>query len=112
MRPSALDNHKSVITERNFQSQIITLARYYRWKVAHFRPGLTKRGRWVTAVQADGAGFPDLVLARQGRIIFVELKSERGQLSERQQAWRQEILPAEFYLWRPSDYDRVAEILK
>jgi hypothetical protein len=54
-------------TEREFQRQVIDLARLLGWRCAHFRPGRTARG-WRTPVQADGAGFPDLqpVRARDG----------------------------------------------
>lgn len=43
--------------ERQWQAQVIELARILGWRVAHFRPALTKHG-WRTPVQADGAGFP------------------------------------------------------
>jgi hypothetical protein len=53
------------------------------------------------------------VLARE-RIIFAELKSEKGKLSDAQQAWRDVILAAggEYYTWKPSDFDWICEILK
>ena len=33
------------------------------------------------------AGFPDLVLARKDRVMFVEVKSARGRLGKNQAAW-------------------------
>ena len=57
-------------------------------RVAHFRPPRTVHG-WRTAVAADGAGFPDLVMVRGSRLLAAELKSERESL--RHQARRRAI---------------------
>lgn len=77
---------RCAVTERELQTAVIECARLLGWRVAHFRPALTARG-WRTPVEGDGAGFPDLVLARPGRLIFAELKSERGRVSDEQNAW-------------------------
>jgi hypothetical protein len=55
---------------------VIEAAHVYGWRCAHFRPARTRHG-WRTAVAADGAGFPDLVLIHPGRreIIARELKA-------------------------------------
>ena len=81
---------------------------------AHFRPAMSKRGRWITAVQGDGAGFPDLVLVRAPRVIFAELKSAKGKLSGDQEAWLLALAgtPIESYVWRPAQIDEVERILK
>ena len=63
---------------------------------------------------ADGAGWPDLVLVRPPRIIFAELKNDRGEVRPAQLEWLDvlRLLPyAEVYLWRPSDWDAVVETL-
>ena len=100
------------ITEAQFQDLLIDLAHLFSWKVAHFRPAFTKRG-WRTPVQADGKGFPDLVLVRE-RIVWVELKAEGAKLSEEQGWWRDWLLEAggEWHTWKPSDFDEAAEILR
>ena len=53
-------------------------------------------------------GFPDLTIVhpRTGRLIFVELKSESGKLSEEQEDWGFALVEsdAEYYMWRPSDW--------
>jgi hypothetical protein len=100
------------MTEDDFLKTVIDLAHVYGWKCFHARPAMTSKG-WRTPVQADGAGFPDLVLARE-RIIFAELKSEKGKLSDAQQAWRDVILAAggEYYVWRPENFEKIVEILK
>jgi len=97
-------------SERDFQGFVIDLAHVYHWKVAHFRPALTKRG-WRTPVSADGKGFPDLCLVRD-RIIFIECKSQKGKLSLDQEFWRIGLTAAgvEYHLWTPETPEK--EILK
>lgn len=89
---------------------VIDLARYRGWLVAHFRPAQTGRG-WRTPIQGD-AGFPDLVLARKGEVIFAELKTDKGRVTKTQAAWLGEVGNAvRFYVWRPRDMDEVIEVL-
>jgi len=83
-KPKPVD-HYSLISEKAFTSQVIKLAKVFGWRVAHFRPAMVGT-RWVTAMQGD-IGFPDLVLARAGKVIFAELKSETGKLSPTQRKW-------------------------
>ena len=90
------------LTEAAFQKQVIELAQLHRWRVAHFRPARTTvRGveTWRTAVSADGQGFPDLVLARNGVVLFRELKTDEGKASHEQLAW---LLAVGGVIWRPS----------
>lgn len=98
-------------SEKDFQKTVIDLARKCGWRVAHFRPARTKHG-WRTAVSADGAGFFDLVLVRD-RIIFAEIKREKGKTSSEQDAWAAATRKAggEVYLWRPSDWDEIVDTL-
>jgi hypothetical protein len=99
--------------EQSFQAVVVDVARLAGWRVAHFRAARTAKG-WRTPVTADGAGWPDLVLVRPPRIIFAELKSESGQLRDRQCEWLDvlRLLPeVEVYVWRPSDWDELVEIL-
>ena len=92
-------------SEREFESAVIDLARIAGWRVAHFRPALTKKG-WRTPVSADGAGWPDLTLCRPPEFLIVELKAERGKLSEAQKQWLRAIdqCGIEWHIWRPSDW--------
>lgn len=101
------------VTEAQFQDQIIAVARLLGWRAAHFRPAMTKAGNWVTAVAADGKGFPDLVLVRE-RLVFVELKSQRGRLTTEQAEWIRDFGRAgvEVYVWRPTDFDEAYAILQ
>ena len=103
---------KLSVSENEWTNHIITTARMYGWLVAHFRAGMMRSGRWCTPVQGDGAGFPDLVLCRD-RVIFVELKSEKGRLSAAQKHWISKLEKAgvEIYVWRPSQYDEIVAML-
>lgn len=90
--------------EAELQEAVIECAHMYGWMVAHFRPARTEKG-WRTPVAADGKGFPDLVLVRH-RVIFAELKSERGRLTFEQEMWLKQLTNAgaDAYLWRPTDW--------
>ena len=61
-------------------------------------------------------GFPDLVLVRGSRIVFLELKTENGRLTDDQQAWRKALGAVggsvEYHLFRPSDWREVMEVLR
>ena len=93
------------MSESMLQQHVIALARAQGWLVAHFRPGMTKRGNWITAVQGDGAGFPDLVLVK-GCVLYVELKTELGKLTDVQSTWMARLnhAGADTYVWRPSHW--------
>jgi VRR-NUC domain len=99
--------------ERSFEAVVAEVARLAGWRCVHFRPSRTQHG-WRTAVAYDGAGWPDLVLVRPPRIIFAELKSSSGKLSDRQADWLSvlRLLPGvEVCLWKPEDWDSIVEIL-
>ena len=59
------------------------------------------------------AGFPDLVLAKAGRLIFAELKNQKHKASDEQIRWLIALgnTGAESYLWRPEDLDAIISIL-
>jgi hypothetical protein len=99
--------------EQAFQAVVVEVARLAGWRCAHFRAARTDKG-WRTPVTADGAGWPDLVLVRPPRIAFVELKSAADELRPNQTEWLAvlRLLPqVETYVWRPSDWDALVEIL-
>lgn len=111
--------HIPPITEAAFLKQVVELARLRGWMVYHQRPALTRKG-WRTALQGD-AGFPDLVLVRAMRslwgrrsVIFAELKSETGVMTEAQRTWGAALAKAGicFRCWRPSDWPEIEETLK
>jgi len=92
------------IPEKDFQRQVIELAKLYRWHAYH--PALSK---W------SERGWPDLALVRPPRLVFAELKSETGKVTEHQERWLA-LLGAcpgiETFLWRPADVEAIAGILR
>jgi hypothetical protein len=97
--------------ERSFQTRVVTLARLRGWRIAHFRAAWTKDG-WRTAMSGD-VGYPDLTMTRSGRLVFAELKAERGRLQPDQAVWLEALreTAAETYLWTPTDWPEIEEVL-
>lgn len=94
------------VTEKVFEAQVKQLARMFGWMWYH-----------TFNAYRSAKGFPDCVLCHpeQSRIIFAELKSEKGKLMPDQEVWLESLRQTglvEVYLWRPSDFDQIAEILK
>ena len=67
----------------------------------------------MTAVQGDGAGFPDLVLSRRERLIFAELKAVKGRVAPSQEVWLKSLAgaPVEVYVWRPDEFKEIEKVL-
>jgi VRR-NUC domain len=104
-----------LMTEHEFQRQVTDLAEIYGWEWAHFRPAQTARG-WRTPVSGPlGAGFPDLVMvrARDRRLIFVELKRDKGKVSLEQGRVLATLASAigGVYVWHPEDFDEIQRVL-
>lgn len=103
------------MTEAQLQSAVIELAHLLHWRCAHFRPAQTQTGRWLTPVAADGAGFPDLLMARGQVLIAAELKTAKGRLSPAQTEWLDALSNAcDVYVWRPQDWSsgRIEQVLR
>jgi hypothetical protein len=92
--------------EKDFQARVTHVAGLYGWKCYAI----------PDSRRATIAGFPDLTLwhVGQSRIVFAELKREKGRLSESQKIVLSELgtLGVEVYVWRPSDFDNIIELLK
>ena len=98
--------------EGGFQKDLVQYAVECGWQVFHV--GNTRGA--VPVVY--GPGFPDLVLARVGSIIFAELKAPTGNMSKRQKEWADELRGMrrknEWPLvrcWRPGDWDEIEAVL-
>lgn len=110
-------------SEKVWQQIVIELAQIYGWRLIYHT--LVSRG--------SQAGFPDLVMVRDGRLLFVELKTDTGHLSDAQADWLQAlerieagvnelrdlagdaagvVSSVEVYVWRPADMTVVSEILR
>lgn len=92
------------VKEKHWQGQVRKIATEYGWQVF-----VTYDSRKCPP------GEPDLRLIRPPRVVFIELKTMRGRLSDAQEA-AGEMFKAcpgvEYYLLRPSDVDLVHEILR
>lgn len=129
-------------SEKQFERAVRELAEAKGWLVAHFsdsrREVVNRRTGERRLVGDSGAkGFPDLVMARRGRIVFVELKASKGRLSSEQKEWLVALggepdgsVPVEIALrfqigsvkstseiskwvrcWRPSDWAEIESVL-
>ena len=98
------------ISEKEFMAQVVQYARLCGWAAYHTHDS-----------RHSAKGFPDLVLARAGRpggggrVVMAELKVGRNEPTEEQQAWL-DVLGAvpgvEVYLWRPTNFDDIQEVLR
>ena len=92
------------ISEKRLLAAVRELARVSGWLCYHTHDS-----------RRSEAGFPDLVLARGGRVVFAELKSERGRLRPEQRVWLDALAEAEHevHLWRPADWEngKIASVL-
>ena len=92
------------ITEKAFQAAVVELARLCRWRCYH-----TYDSRRSTP------GFPDLVLLRGNRLIFAELKRQRGTVTVDQRGWLAALAATgavDVRLWRPSDWPDIEATLR
>lgn len=89
------------MTEKQFQSQVIAIAKQFGWAAYHTYDS-----------RRSEPGFPDLVLVKD-RVLFRELKTDTGRISEAQKLWESMLLKAgaDFKIWRPKDIDAITEEL-
>lgn len=98
-------------SEADFSSWLEDLLTLRGWLWQHQRPAQTAKG-WRTAISGT-PGFPDIVACRGERLLFVELKSDKGTLSPEQRVWLAALGRAsvERHVWRPRDRDAVMAAL-
>jgi hypothetical protein len=98
------------MTEDELVTAIIDMARLLGVTTAHFRPArvIDRDGatRWVTAVQGDGKGFPDLVLAGPGGVAFREVKVGSNKATPEQMIWLSVLTSAgaDAAIWHERDW--------
>jgi hypothetical protein len=91
------------VTEAELQEFVREAAGYRGWIYHH-----------ETDSRRSTAGLPDCILVRAPRVIFAELKTEIGRVSQAQQAWLDELelcKGVEVYLWRPSMLTEILDTL-
>jgi hypothetical protein len=92
------------VTEADLQANVVALAGHRGWLSFH-----------VFDSRRSAAGFPDLVLVRGDRLLFAELKRERGYPTPDQRRWLAalgEVRTVAAQLWRPSDWPEIEEALR
>jgi hypothetical protein len=91
--------------EEDFQAKLLAYAHQRGWLIYHPYRSLKSK-----------EGYPDLTMVRLKRVVFAELKSETGKESNAQTEWRRALERVgghvEAYLWRPSDWAGIAEVLR
>lgn len=93
-----------VLSEAQLRERVVVLAHAYGWKV--FSLPISKTRRPVK----NASGYPDLTLARYGRVLFIELKQEKGVLSEEQLRWMREL--PDCFVIRPSNLPALDGMLR
>lgn len=90
-------------SEKDFLGKIAALAKALGYRTYH---------PWTSINSASG--WPDLALAKAGRFILAELKTDRGRVTPAQAEWLWALYEAgvEVYVWRPRDFDDIVAILQ
>ncbi len=90
------------VSESQFQLLVTGFAKEQGWLVYHTHDS-----------RRSDPGFPDLVLVRGERLIFAELKAERGRLSPDQVVWIAALRATNLavYVWRPQDWPEIKKLL-
>ena len=103
MKPAAV--LAGAMSEDDLLRAVLDLARLTGWMCHHCRPAQVRNGKWVTPIQGD-PGFPDLILAKPGRLVVAELKSARGRVTPVQAEWLDAFAgtAVEVFVWRPADW--------
>lgn len=98
------------MTENELKRLIVDLAHEHDWNVFHTSQSKPRRPVRVQG-RSSAPGYPDLTLARGQRVVFMELKTETGIVSDDQ--WRWCVALPDWYVIRPSDWSsgRVAGLL-
>lgn len=90
--------YQASASEDDLLTAITDALTWYQWKWTHSR-------RSDKALTMGHQGVPDIIAARKGRVLFIELKAAKGELSEEQWAWLLEVPEESRRIWRPGDLD-------
>lgn len=114
--------YKPEENERDFMKRVITWAVMNGWLVCHIsdRPPNLESFDF----RQFEVGFPDLVMTRDGVLIFAELKSQKGRIQKTQQLWIDALREVEVHamdahdffwvrtvIWRPADWPEIEKLL-
>ena len=103
-RPGPQKKHPGVyvMTEKEFQDKVVKYAQYLGILCYHTYDS-----------RRSQRGFPDLVLVGKHKVVYVELKSARGKVSNEQREWLTRLTSAgqAAYVWRPDDWPSIEVFL-
>lgn len=110
MRRVEASDHAAPMTETELQGHIIKMAAAQGWAIHVHSQGASNAPRRAVRV-ASNNGYPDMTLARDGEVLWLELKAQNGVQDPAQFFW-QFALP-QYEIIRPSDLarGRVDELL-
>ena len=104
------------MSEDKLLRDVIEMAATFGVHTAHFRPAQVRPGKWITPVQGDGKGWPDLFLIGAGGGFWRETKAEGEYLKPDQKRWFAWLREAGFDVdvWKPRDWHsgRIQEELR
>ena len=84
----------TTMSEDELLAAVLELARWLGWRTYHTHDS-----------RRSNPGFPDLVIVRDDRLLFVELKSTKGRLTAEQTEWLKALgYVASVATWRPADW--------
>lgn len=92
------------VTERELQDYVEECLTRFRWTFHHANDS-----------RRSSAGLPDIIAVRDGVLVAAELKKQLASPSPVQARWLDELTDVkqvDSYLWRPSDMDEIARILR
>ena len=73
------------MSEGSVKATVLDIAKRYGWRVFHLTHD--PRGRNT----AKGSGYPDLTLARNGDVLWIECKRETENMGDMQLAWAMDL---------------------
>ena len=100
----SIDELRLSLSEKSFQAEVRSEAVYHGWKVYA-----------VWDSRKTPAGWPDLTLVRGTRLMFWELKKQKGRKpTDDQLAWLSALSEtgAETAVYRPSDWETIVSRLE
>jgi hypothetical protein len=102
--------------EREFTRWFTEHAVAHGWKVAHFGntvKWVRRKDEWTVIPDADAAGFPDLVCARE-RLLVAELKIAPNKPTAKQIDWLEALNEAgvETHVWTDRQVDEIERVLR
>jgi hypothetical protein len=96
--------------EDEFTEWVIDRAIERGWHAVHYRKAASQKGFRTPVLGLVGG--PDVLLARDGVILLVELKRNRTYLDPEQKKWAAAIGDRHHRTWRPRDAEQIIQELE